>query len=323
VTHAATSGAARADGAFRHEIYPYRGRTAFLTGALPFVQDALSGGGRVLVAVGPDKERMLREALGAAAGGERVSFVDTAALGRNPGRLIPAWQDWITRGSGDGRPARAISEPPWESASPAERGELRYHEWLVNLAFARSPGWWLLCPYDTTVIGERALASVSGCHPYLFGDGTHGPNAGHRDAPFVFAELTEPLGPDDSFRYGHEGLAPVRDRVARCAARHGLDGLRLRELLVAATEVATNSTRHGGGTGTLRTWAENGSFICQFHDAGHITDPLAGRVRPATRQVGGRGMWLVQQLCDLVEIRSTAGSGTTVRLHMALPAPAG
>ena len=304
--------------AFRHELYPYEGGSAFLAGALSFVDDAVTGGETVLIAVGADKREMLRGELSERGAEERVSFVDIDSLGRNPGRLIPAWQDWIARTVDDGLPVRGISESPWQGASSGERGELRYHEWLLNLAFDRSPAWWLLCPYDTGAVEPDTLESARQCHPFRLADGAHGANPEFVDRPFAFPELTAACDPDEALRYGAGGLAAVRDRVTTCAARHGLEGARLRELLVAATEVAGNSVRHGGGSGTLRTWAEDGSFVCEFHDAGHIGNALAGRVRPGPRQSGGRGLWLVQQLCDLVQIRSTAEHGTTIRLHMAL-----
>ena len=44
--------------------------------------------------------------------------------------------------------------------------------------------------------------------------------------------------------------------------------------------------------------------------------PLAGRRRPADA-TGGHGLWIVYQVCDLVELTSDA-NGTTVRMHMAL-----
>ncbi|GAB2329980.1 hypothetical protein STREPTOSP366_51430 [Streptomyces variabilis] len=83
--------------------------------------------------------------------------------------------------------------------------------------------------------------------------------------------------------------------------------------------MATNSIRHGGGHGVLRTWSEERRLVCEFRDAGYVADPLSGRTMPTARQVGGRGLWLVHQLCDLVEIRSTPHDGTTVRLHTELP----
>lgn len=302
---------------FRHELYPYGGPSAFLNGALSFIEDALTDGESVVVAVDPDKQEKLRAELADDGSGPRVSFMDTAALGRNPGRLIPAWQDWVAKSVSDGFPVRGISEPPWKGRTPGERGELQYHEWLVNLAFARS-AWWLLCPYDTTAVEPAALDTARRCHPFRLSEGTHGPNPDYTDEPWSFPDLTDACDPDQELVYRAGELSAVRDKVTACAGRHGLEGERLRELLVAATEVAANSIKYGGGHGTLRTWAEGEDLVCEFHDAGHIRDPLAGRTRPAPRQTGGRGMWLVHQLCDLVQIRSTAEDGTTIRLHTSL-----
>ena len=39
------------------------------------------------------------------------------------------------------------------------------------------------------------------------------------------------------------------------------------------------------------------------------------RLRPDISQEGGRGLWLANQLCDLVKIRS-GERGTVVRLHV-------
>jgi hypothetical protein len=56
--------------------------------------------------------------------------------------------------------------------------------------------------------------------------------------------------------------------------------------------------------------------VCEVTDPGHITGPLLlGREHPTLDRPGGRGLWLVNQLCDLVQIR-TSPAGTTVRLHM-------
>jgi anti-sigma regulatory factor (Ser/Thr protein kinase) len=72
---------------------------------------------------------------------------------------------------------------------------------------------------------------------------------------------------------------------------------------------------HGGGTGTLRLWRENGSLLAEVEDRGRIDRPLVGRLRPGIAQEGGRGLWLANQLCDLVQIRS-GDAGTVVRLHV-------
>jgi hypothetical protein len=47
-------------------------------------------------------------------------------------------------------------------------------------------------------------------------------------------------------------------------------------------------------------------------DQGEITDPLVGRYPPGP-DLDVNGLWLVNQLCDLVQIRS-GPDGTYVRL---------
>jgi anti-sigma regulatory factor (Ser/Thr protein kinase) len=86
------------------------------------------------------------------------------------------------------------------------------------------------------------------------------------------------------------------------------------ELVLAVNELATNSIRYGGGRGKLLLWRETDTLVCEIQDAGHIEDPLIGRSRPAHNQHTGRGLWLVHQLCDLVQIHSSP-AGTAVRVH--------
>jgi anti-sigma regulatory factor (Ser/Thr protein kinase) len=87
--------------------------------------------------------------------------------------------------------------------------------------------------------------------------------------------------------------------------------------VLAVHELATNSLRHGGGRGTLRVWREPGALICEVSDRGRIDQPLVGRERPLGGQIGGRGLWLVNQVCDLVQIRCFP-TGNAVRLHVRL-----
>ena len=94
----------------------------------------------------------------------------------------------------------------------------------------------------------------------------------------------------------------------------GLQGL----AVGVAVEVATNSLRHGGGRGTLRVWREDGALVCEVRDAGRLQNPMAGRERPTPERDGGRGLWMVNQLCDLVQLRSFP-DGAAVRVHVYLP----
>ena len=93
--------------------------------------------------------------------------------------------------------------------------------------------------------------------------------------------------------------------------------------MLAVGELAANSVRHGGGRGILRIWRTEAALVCEVRDRGHIDDPLVGRRRPPLAQLGGRGLWIANSVCDLVQVRSNA-QGTAVRVHMALtsaPAP--
>jgi anti-sigma regulatory factor (Ser/Thr protein kinase) len=119
--------------------------------------------------------------------------------------------------------------------------------------------------------------------------------------------------------FTRDDLALVRMFVREHAAGAGFADERLSDLVLAVNELATNSMRHGGGRGLLSVWRENGTFLCEVHDRGRITDPLAGRERPPDLRGGGRGLWLVNHLCDLVEVRSSE-AGNVIRLHMSLDA---
>jgi anti-sigma regulatory factor (Ser/Thr protein kinase) len=102
----------------------------------------------------------------------------------------------------------------------------------------------------------------------------------------------------------------------------GLTPSRLSDLVLAISELAGNSLRHHGWRREIQVWHTRGEIICQVADTGQLIDPLAG-YRPAPDElmgVGGTGLWLVNQVCDLVQTR-TGPAGTTIRLHMRLRRP--
>ena len=50
-----------------------------------------------------------------------------------------------------------------------------------------------------------------------------------------------------------------------------------------------------------------------MRDTGQLDDPMVGRRQPPPTGENGRGLWLANQLCDLVQVRSTA-DGVVVRV---------
>ena len=120
-----------------------------------------------------------------------------------------------------------------------------------------------------------------------------------------------------SYRYTTD-LAAVRAVVYRYAREAGLPESRAIDLVLAVSEVAANTVRHAKSPGSLKIWYDNQEIVCQIQDGGVIADPLAGRRQPSLEAMGGHGLWIVNQVCDRVDIHSDE-SGTTIRLHMNLP----
>jgi anti-sigma regulatory factor (Ser/Thr protein kinase) len=303
---------------FRHEALLYDGEVGFLTGTLPFIRGGVAAGEPVLVVVSAAKIGLLRSALGGDA--DRVAFADMADVGANPARIIPAWHDFVAAIDGGGS-ARGIGEPIWAERTPDELVECQRHETLLNLAFAGVPAWTLLCPYDTGALTHDVLEEAERSHPFVSEGGVARRSAAYRGLdqvaePFA-TPLPDPPGPPTELGFGSGSLAGLRDLVSRHAAAAGLDPSRAADLVLAVDELATNSLRHGGGRGTLRIWRDGGALVCEVRDAGRIDNPMAGRERPPTERDGGRGLWMVNQLCDLVQLRSFP-DGATVRVHMYL-----
>jgi anti-sigma regulatory factor (Ser/Thr protein kinase) len=301
---------------FRHEALFYDGDDGFLAGTVPFVRDAVAREGSVLVALGAGRTRLLREALGADAG--PVRFAEMEELGRNPSRIIPAWRDFVAEHADSDRPVRGIGEPIWPGRTAAEIDECHRHEALLNLAFAGVSDWWLLCPYDTRGLDEQVVADARRTHPHLVEAGATADSAAYSAPPRVLApgeRLPVPAAGVLEVPFTRDDLAALRAIVADRARRAGLRSPRRSDLVLAVNELATNSVRHARGGGVLRVWEEAGELVCEVEDEGRIRDPLAGRVRPVDDRPGGRGLWMVNHLCDFVQLR-VVPTGSLVRVRM-------
>lgn len=310
-------GADHTENPFHHETLFYGGEQGFLDGTLPFINDALAAEEPVLVAVTDDKIDALKQALGRDEA--HVSFTDTRLLGHNPARIIPSWRQFLSDNASADRPVRGIGEPTWPGRVAAELAECQLHELLLNLAFEEGPAWRLLCPYNLDGLDEQVIESARRSHPFIAEHGHCRPNASYLcgdAAPDPFGgTLPPPLGEAPSMAFSGGELGAVRLRLYEWASGLELGSERTEHLVLAVTELTSNSVRHGGGGGTLRMWREDGALLVEVQDRGRIEEPLVGRVRPDPDQPTGRGLWLVNHLCDLVQIRS-APTGSVVRVHM-------
>ncbi|MGW4502290.1 anti-sigma factor RsbA family regulatory protein [Micromonospora sp. NPDC004336] len=311
-----TPGPNGAAGAFVHEGLFYRDPGELLAGTVPFVTDGLAAGEPVLVAMPGANVGLVRDAVGDADG---VRWADMSEAGRNPGRIIP-WvlQAFIDRHAG--RRVRIIGEPIWAGRSDTEYPACAQHEALINMAFAGREAT-ILCPYDVAGLDDGVLADAYATHPVLVDDAGRRPSPAYAPADVVARynlPLPAPTAPVATLAYRFETLPAVRAFVAGHGQVAGLDEDRVDDLQIAVTELATNSVAHAGGGGVLRVWRTAEHLVCEIHDDGWLADPLAGRLTPAADGVGGRGLVIVQALCDLVRVHSTP-AGTTVRLHVRRP----
>ena len=299
---------------FRHEATFYDGSGSFVSATAPFIREGLAAEERILVVLTPDKIEALRAELGTQAGG--VTFADMAEIGRNPARIIPAWQDFLLGAGGAG--VRGIGEPIWADRSPDALFEAERHEALLNVAFEGGRPWRLLCPYDEHTLAQSTLREARRNHPILHSREATIASATYPGVEALGSAVAEPFSPApsdaSSISFAARALGDVRAFAGSFADAHGFRH-RSGDVRLVAQELSSNGVRHGGGKGTLRTWTQGDSLIVEVRSGEQIADPLAGRHRPIA-DTGGYGLWIVNQLADLLQIRNDA-LGSTVRAHFA------
>jgi anti-sigma regulatory factor (Ser/Thr protein kinase) len=298
-----------------HAAVLYRGDDEYLDAVLGFVAGGLERADPVFVAVPGPRVGLLRGHLGGQAA--RVTFADMTEMGANPAWIIPRVAAFAD--AHRGRAIRYVGEPAWETRTAAELCEATRHEALINLAFAGTATS-MLCPYDRARLAPGVIADAGRTHPVLITGGRSRPSRSYPGAGLFPAGCDQPLpsppGRAAALTY-RDDLAHVRAFAFAQARQAGLPAGRARDLVIAISELAANTWRHTDAPGTLHIWAADGELLCQVHDSGHVSDPLAGRRRPTPDAGRGHGLWVVNQLCDLAELR-TASTGTTIRLHIRL-----
>jgi anti-sigma regulatory factor (Ser/Thr protein kinase) len=166
--------------------------------------------------------------------------------------------------------------------------------------------------FDDRVIDARER------HGFVANGGAADRDGNGRAEPDHSPSFEDPLPASPSgareLSFAGEQLGALRQALTRWAGEERLGAAPTEELVLAVNELATNSIRYGGGRGRLLLWRDSGALVCEVQDEGHIQDPLTGRSPPAPNQHRGRGLWLVHQLCDHVQIHSTP-AGTAVRVR--------
>ncbi len=296
-----------------HLAYLYDDERDYLACLSDFVQAGLRNAEPVFVAVPGHRAAPLRERFGAES--PLLRYGAMTETGRNPARLIPELYAFVEEHPG--QRVRYIGESVWPGRSDAELCEAARHEALLNLAFAAASVS-IMCPYDVRGLAAPVVGRVQRTHPEVMQAGQTQPAASYAGQGVIPAECDDPLSapPTDAQTLGYAtSLREVRDLVARHGAALSMAADRITNLVIAVGEITANTLRHTRAGGTFWVWHTGEEIICQVQDQGWITDPLAGRKRRSPED-SGHGLWVVNQMCDLVEIRSSNAAGTIIRLHM-------
>jgi len=303
--------AAHGDGLV-HEALLYRSRSELESAAREFVRAGALAGEPVLAAVPRTNLEWLQTALADEAA--NVRFEDMNEVGRNPARILPMIQEWVDEH--DGR-ARVISEPIWPERSYAETAECLRQEALLNHALAGSRAR-ILCPYDAEHLDAPVLEGAALTHPLLRDASGSRPSERYEgpmgDSLSKRWPLDDPTEPVSEHIFAGD-LRSLRHAVAADPSLQGLARERRDDVVFVVNEAVTNAVRHGDGRCTARLWHDGRSVVSEISFETPMRDMLAGRRRPPPDAPSGRGLWLINQVCDLVEMR-IGEAGTTLRLHV-------
>jgi anti-sigma regulatory factor (Ser/Thr protein kinase) len=296
----------------RHEAAPYSGHEQFVSLTVSMLRDALDRDERSIFLDSQAKLDDVREALGPDA--DDVTLVATDEHGRNPARITTMLDSF--RHGGDGRRALGVTENVAAGRRPAALVEAQLAESVLNSPSLQAWRMSVVCLYDATALDAAALHEMRRSHPIVRGEDDDNDDY---DARLLDELFTAPLpaapAEAETLKIVGPRLMEMRDFVRRCATQSGIAPDRVDDLVLAANEIGTNSLRHAAGRFTVRVWSDGDSAVCEMQDNGIIRDPLIGRFAPSPDAASGRGLWLANHLCDLVQIRSVP-PGTVVRLFV-------
>ena len=321
-------------GTLEHWACVYDDDQQLLQTAVPFLAGGLAAGEPVLAVTSRANLELIGAALGERAG--EVDYAESAFFGRRPPQRVAAfYRYWArhagdggdggegTRSSGggtrDGTRVRILAEPVWSGRSAREVAAWTRMESALNVALAPA-SISMICPYDTRTLDPGIIADALRTHPARIAGPALSPSAEFTDpAQFVRSCDTGPLAqpPAGVAQFGFDGgLRALRQFIASRADAYGVAGDRAELLILAVSEVGGYLKNQGPGTAAVRAWEQPGAVVCDFRQPGtSISDPFLG-LRPASLKPGaGDGLWLANQICDWMEIRSGA-EGCVIQLQV-------
>jgi anti-sigma regulatory factor (Ser/Thr protein kinase) len=296
-----------------HELLVYDSDEEYAEALVPYFEAGLDEREALVAVPGRATEPVLRDALGATS--ERVEFYVGEDWYTRPEAALAGYDAAVRTFVREGAVGvRVAAELPPCSSQDEWDAWLRY-EAIVNRAFADRPVT-LVCTCDSRVVPGHVMNDMLSTHPHLLSDGLHDNPDYHDPAEVVrrLAPALDPLPELHDVAAAGDGRA-LRGALWRELADAGIAPDQADAMVLAASEVVVNATRHGGGVRTLRVGGGDGAFVCEVSDAGGgLDDPLAGYIPPSAPAGNGAGLWVARQLTRRLDLIPAPEGGLTVRL---------
>jgi anti-sigma regulatory factor (Ser/Thr protein kinase) len=298
--------------ALRHNAFVYEAEDEYVSRAVAFLREGLAAGEGAIVANTRDGIAAMREALGSDAA--HVTFVDDSAAYTRPARALASYHKVYAEQLQKTGSLRAVADVQC-GPNPEEWNLWIGYEAVFNRSFAHLPVW-VLCSYDLNGLPDPVVQGVWQTHPEVVGDDGWSTSDRYEDPDRLLRAITpEPIQLPDLRRVAfRRDVEDFREQLARELVAEKVPEAKVIDMLLAATEIATNAIEHGGGVEDVRIGRVEGRFVCEIVDRGSgFDDPGAGYLAP--RKGLGTGLWVARQLTWQVDFFKSP-HGFTARIWL-------
>ena len=294
--------------ALRHNALVYASADEYLARAVPFLKDGLVLGEGAVVAHTKAGIAMMREALGPDAA--NVRFVDVGSAYTRPARTLAAYHRVYAEELARTPKLRAVADVQF-GPDPGEWDMWTGYEAVFNRSFGHLPVW-VLCTYNSSGTPDEIIEGVWQTHPEVVDGDRWSVSRSYEDPDELMrriAPLAEEIPHLRPIPAGRD-VEQIRECLAVELSCAGVGDAATLQMLLAATEVATNALQHGGGVKEIRVGQVHGRFVCEIVDQGPgFDDPAAGFLAP--RDGIGSGLWVARQLTWRIEFFGSPRGFTT------------
>jgi anti-sigma regulatory factor (Ser/Thr protein kinase) len=297
---------------FRHNALVYESQDEYVVRSVTFLTEGLEAGEGAVVANTRPGLAVMREGLGPDAA--QVTFVDVSSAYTRPARTLAAYHKVFAEQLQKTASLRAVADVQF-GTDPGEWDMWMGYEAVFNRCFDHLPAW-VLCTYNANGTPDPILEGVWRTHPEVVAGDIWNTSDLYEDPDQVLRAITAeptPLTDLRSIPFGRD-LEQFRERLASELVAEEVSEAKALDMLLAATEIATNAVEHGGGVEEVRVGRAQGRFVCEIVDRGNgFDDPAAGYLAP--REGVGTGLWVARQLTWRIEFFQSP-PGFTARIWL-------